>query len=171
MILARRARKRSTFKCFTEDTANKTETNFLQSILIYSKVERLCADPKRRSCLSMCWYIPKEPEESEKKKRLNQRECVKNRRTLPEFCQSEAKKEMNACVRIYTIHINMNERLRCCVPKFACVNVYVGDIMCSIAFLSVASSHHRQTEAEKKWWARKTNVCRYIKRFGRKSNI
>lgn len=25
----RRARKRSTFKCFTEDTANKTETNFL----------------------------------------------------------------------------------------------------------------------------------------------
>lgn len=105
VILARRARKRSTFKCFTEDTANKTETNFLQSIVIYSKVERLCADPKRRSCLSMCWCIPKEPEESEKKKRLNQRECVKNRRTLPVFCQSGAKKKMNAWIRIYILYI------------------------------------------------------------------
>lgn len=120
--------------------------------MIYSKVERLCADPKRRSCLSMCWYIPKEPKKSEKKKRLNQRECGKNRWALTVFSQRKEKKKktiMNSNKYKYrrvlallcSCWICMRQRRR---------RWYVGDIMYTIARLSVRSSHLCQAEFEKK---------------------
>lgn len=84
------------------------------------------------------------------KKRLNQRECGKNRRALTVFSQRKEKKK-TTWIRT---NINIDGCLRCYVPEFACVedddDAYVGDIMYTIARLSVRSSHLCQTEFEKK---------------------